>query len=100
VNTSKTKKYSKTLLTFGLPFVTISPVKIVYATLSTKGQIVIPAELRDELKLSGGTKLAIQREGRALVLRPITPEFIDSLCGSTQGLGKLREQAHRDDEER
>jgi AbrB family looped-hinge helix DNA binding protein len=71
-----------------------------YITLSTKGQIIIPVELREELNLSVGTKLAIQREGRTLVLRPITPEFIDSLCGSTQGLGKLREQAHRDDEER
>jgi AbrB family looped-hinge helix DNA binding protein len=74
--------------------------KTEYTTLSTKGQVIIPAELREELKLSIGTKLAIQREGQTLVLRPITPEFIDSLCGSTQGLGKLREQAHRDDKER
>jgi len=74
--------------------------KVEYATLSTKGQIIIPAELRNELKLSVGTRLAIQREGQTIVLRPITAEFIDSLCGSTQGLGKLREQAHRDDEER
>jgi AbrB family looped-hinge helix DNA binding protein len=74
--------------------------KTEYTTLSTKGQVIIPAELREELKLSVGTKLAIQREGQTLVLRPITPEFIDSLCGSTQDLGKLREQAHRDDEER
>ncbi len=74
--------------------------KIEYTTLSTKGQIIIPAELRNELKLSVGTRLAIQREGQMLVLRPITAEFIDSLCGSTQGLGELREQAHRDDEER
>lgn len=74
--------------------------KTEYTTLSTKGQIIIPAELREELKLSVGTKLSIQREGQTIVLRPITPEFIDSLCGSTQSLGKLREQAHRDDEER
>jgi AbrB family looped-hinge helix DNA binding protein len=74
--------------------------KTEYTTLSTKGQIIIPAELREELKLSIGTKLAIQREGQTIVLRPITPEFIDSLCGSTHGLGKLREQAHKDDEER
>lgn len=74
--------------------------KTEYTTLSTKGQVIIPAELREELKLSIGTKLAIQREGQTLVLRPITPEFIDSLCGSTQGLGKFREQAHRDDKER
>ena len=71
-----------------------------YTTLSTKGQIIIPAELREELKLVPGTKLSIRREGQTLVLRPITPEFIDSLCGSTKGLGDLREQMHRDDEDR
>lgn len=71
-----------------------------YTTLSTKGQIIIPAELREELKLAPGTRMSIRREGQTLVLRPITPEFIDSLCGSTQGLGALREQMHRDDEER
>jgi len=71
-----------------------------YTTLSTKGQIIIPAELREELKLAPGTKLSIRREGQTLVLRPLTPEFIDSLCGSTKGLGDLREQMHRDDEDR
>jgi hypothetical protein len=34
--------------------------KAKYTTLSTEGQIIIPVEIR---------------------LRPITPEFIDSLCG-------------------
>jgi len=67
---------------------------------STKGQIIIPAELREQLKLGPGTKMSIRREGQTLVLRPITPEFIDSLCGSTKGLGDLREQMHREDEER
>jgi hypothetical protein len=52
------------------------------------------------MKLAVGTKLSIQRDGQTLVLRPITPEFIDSLCGATKGLGKLREAMHRDDEER
>ena len=71
-----------------------------YTTVSTKGQIIIPAELREQLKLAPGTKLSIRREGQTLVLRPITPEFIDSLCGATKGLGDIREQMHRDDEER
>ena len=44
-----------------------------YTTLSTKGQIIIPAEIRDQLKLSVGTKLSIQRDGQTLILRPITP---------------------------
>jgi hypothetical protein len=52
------------------------------------------------MKLTPGTKFSIQQDGFSLVLRPITEEFIDSLCGSTKGLGDLREQTHRDDEER
>ena len=71
-----------------------------YATLSTKGQIIIPADLREQLKLAPGTKMSIRREGQTLVLRPITTEFIDSLCGSTKGAGAMREQMHREDDER
>ena len=74
--------------------------KAEYTTMSTKGQVIIPADLREDMKLTPGTKFSIQREGFALVLRPITEEFIDSLCGSTKGLGDLREEMHRDDEER
>jgi len=74
--------------------------KAEYTTLSTKGQIVIPAEIREQMKLSAGTKLSIQRDGQTLILRPITPEFIDSLCGSTKGLGKLRDTMHRDDKDK
>ena len=71
-----------------------------YTTLSTKGQIIIPSDLREQLKLAPGTKMSIRREGQTLVLRPITPDFIDSLCGSTKGAGAIREQMHREDEER
>ena len=76
------------------------PMKSEYTTLSTKGQIIIPAEVRDQMKLAVGTKLSIQRDGQTLILRPITPEFIDSLCGSTKGLGKLRDTMHRDDKDK
>jgi len=31
--------------------------------------------------------------------RPTSPSCIDSLCGSTQGLGDLREEMHRDDKQ-
>ena len=74
--------------------------KAEYTTLSTKGQIIIPAEIRDQMNLAVGTKLSIQRDGQTLILRPITPEFIDSLCGSTEGLGKLRDTMHHDDKDK
>ncbi len=71
-----------------------------YTSISSKGQLVIPSELREEMKLSVGTKVSIRREGNSLILRPITPEFIDSLIGSTKGAGAERERMHRDDEKR
>lgn len=73
---------------------------MVYSQISSKGQLVIPSELREELNLTPGTKVAIQRDGNTLVLRPVTSEFIDSLIGSTNGAGREREKMHRDDEER
>jgi AbrB family looped-hinge helix DNA binding protein len=71
-----------------------------YSQISSKGQIVIPSELREEMNLMPGTKVAIEREGNVIILRPVTPEFIDSLMGSTKGAGKERDRIHRDDEER
>ncbi len=87
-------------MTIDLRFNSISYMKAEYTTMSTKGQVIVPADLREDMKLVPGTKFSIQRDGFSLVLRPITEEFIDSLCGSTKGLGDLREQMHRDDEER
>jgi AbrB family looped-hinge helix DNA binding protein len=73
---------------------------MLYASISSKGQLVIPAELREQLNLSAGTKVSIRREGNVLIVRPITPEFIDSLIGSTKGAGVERERMHRLDEKR
>ena len=72
---------------------------ILYSHVSTKGQMVIPAELRDALDLKAGTKVALQLEGKAILLQPITEEFIDSIPGSLKGpsLSAVRERQHRDD---
>ena len=69
-----------------------------FTTVSSKGQIVIPAELRAELGIATGTKVAIQRQANHLILQPITEEFIDSLMGCCKGepsLVEFREREHR-----
>jgi len=70
-----------------------------FSQLSTKGQIVIPAEIRETMKLEPGTQIALEIEGDTLVMRPITAEFIRSLRGAARGggLGALREREHRKD---
>lgn len=79
------------------------PAQPLFAQVSTKGQIVIPAELRDALKIKPGTRVAIERQGDSIVLRPVTQHLIDSLCGclkSGRSMGDMREREHRDDEDR
>jgi len=52
------------------------------ATFTSKGQLVIPAELRRKHKIEAGTKVAILEDqfGR-IVLQPITDEYIDRVMG-------------------
>ena len=42
------------------------------ASISTKGQFVIPRSFRDILKLSAGTKMVIMCDGKHLLLKPIS----------------------------
>ena len=45
------------------------PVQVI--TMSTKGQIVLPSEMRDGLNLESGSKLAVFCEDGVIVLKPI-----------------------------
>lgn len=42
-------------------------------TLSSKGQLVIPRQLRQQMRLESGSKLNVERDGTALILKPIEP---------------------------
>jgi AbrB family looped-hinge helix DNA binding protein len=52
------------------------------STVTTKGQLVIPAKLRRKYAIRKGTQVAFVEEENRLVLQPLTPEFIKSLRGS------------------
>ena len=70
----------------------------IFTVVSSKGQVVIPAVLRDKLGIEAGTRVAIQLEENHLVLQPITEEFITSLRGCCKGEDSLieaREREHR-----
>lgn len=70
-----------------------------YSRVSTKGQVVIPSQLREALGLRSGTRIALRLEGNAILMQPITEEFIDSIPGSLKGpsLGAVRDREHRND---
>jgi len=46
-------------------------IKLLKATVSKKGQIVIPKQARDKLSLTTGTVLRVQIEGKRVVLEPL-----------------------------
>lgn len=60
-------------------------VKTDTATVTTKGQLVIPARLRRRLGIRKGTLVSFTEENGRLLLQPVTPEFIRSLRGSLKG---------------
>lgn len=70
-----------------------------YATI--KGQIVIPASLRRKYGIKDGTKIIITDIGDAIVLKPVTEQYLKNLQGSLKGKGGLKvllEERARDKE--
>ena len=64
--------------------------------LSSKGQIVIPAKIRKELKLSKGDKLLLERNGDTIILRPVVKlsklRGVDKIEGASEEIEKIREE--------
>jgi AbrB family looped-hinge helix DNA binding protein len=60
-----------------------------FTTVSSKGQMVIPAAFRESLGIEQGTRVAVRQEGTRLILEPETVaaklRLIDELCGLTAG---------------
>ncbi len=52
------------------------------STVTTKGQLVIPARLRRKFGIRKGTQIAFLEENQRLVLQPITVEYLRRLRGS------------------
>jgi len=65
-------------------------------TVSTKGQVVIPAEMRASLGISPGTRIAIALDGDRLVLRPVTERFIDEMMGRFAGGPSMADELQRE----
>jgi len=56
---------------------------------TTKGQVVIPAKMRRKLNIKKGTRLYIEERGDELLLKPVTPAYLEKIAGVLQTKGRL-----------
>lgn len=54
-------------------------------TVTSKGQIAIPAKTRKRLGIERGTRLYVEERGEEIVMRPITQAFLDRTAGILKG---------------
>ena len=66
------------------------------AFVSAKGQVVIPCELRRRFGIKKGTQVCMYESNGAIVIEPITDEYIRNMAGITGTKGKLRRALMRE----
>jgi AbrB family looped-hinge helix DNA binding protein len=70
-------------------------------TFTTKGQVVIPAKMREHFQIKPGTRAIVEQTEKGILMQPITAESIDRACGSLPSTGDfLKEWAEHKREER
>jgi AbrB family looped-hinge helix DNA binding protein len=58
------------------------------ATVSSKGQVVIPAALRKKLRIKGGTRLAVSEQDGSIMLTPNPYDALLALRGILSNVGE------------
>ena len=74
-------------------------------TASSRGQIVIPKEIRKQLNIVAGKRLSVRAEGDRVLLTPLPDDPVEAFCGifkekssltraltENRGKDKLREE--------
>jgi len=64
-------------------------------TVSTKGQFVIPSDMRSALGIKPGTRIAVTHDGTKITLQPVTDELVDKTRGMLKGKAHLAEKLRR-----
>ncbi len=54
-------------------------------TVTSKGQIAIPAKFRKDLGIEKGTRLHIETRDGEIVLKPLTDQYLDQTAGILKG---------------
>ncbi len=73
-------------------------------TVSTKGQFVIPSEMRETLGIAPGTRIAVTLQGARIILEPVSEKLVDQtrglLAGGPSLSRMLQEQRRKEDKKR
>ncbi len=64
-------------------------------SVSTKGQFVIPAEMRTSLGIRPGTRIAVTQDGSRIVLEPVSEDLVDKTRGFFSGKPSLSAELKR-----
>ena len=64
-------------------------------SVSTKGQFVIPAEMRTSLGIKPGSRIAVTQDGSRIVLEPVSEELVDKTRGMFRGKPSLSAELKR-----
>ena len=71
-------------------------------SVTTKGQLVVPASLRRKYGIKAGTKVRFVERNNEILFEPVTKEYIRSVCGmlksETSVTKELLEERARDKE--
>ena len=70
-----------------------------FVKVSSKGQVVIPAELRRKIGLEPGQKVAVYVDGEDVVVHPVPENVLESLTGRFAGHGSGTAGLVRDHQE-
>lgn len=57
---------------------------------TVKGQVVIPAKIRNHLGIKKGSKLHIEEQDGAIILRPLDRQYFEKMAGVLKGSGMLK----------
>jgi AbrB family looped-hinge helix DNA binding protein len=58
-------------------------------TVTSKGQIVIPAAIRRHLNIKKGVRLSVYEQDNRIILQPMTRAYFDSMAGMAGKGGDL-----------
>ena len=72
------------------------------AAVTIKGQVVIPAKIRERLGIKKGTRLHVEERDGEVIMRPLNREYFQKMSGVLKGGGlvKALEESRAEDGQR